>query len=256
MFFVSCNGEVSSPEKPVAVVKAFSVDTTSFDTLQEAVNYLKSKGTPEKAAETKDISSYIITLNQNVTDPGATINGLNSNLRINLQEYTITLTDSSVGIVVDKSTYNVEFIGGTITTGSNNSISNILTNSGNLTLNSTVIRVPEGSTVGAIAALDGSVVLEGTSIVQAPDSNAFVVTNNGKIRMVSDDVRVEGGISLSDNAVLNVDNGTVILSDMKAGSAVTVSKGDDAIVTAKTDEIAQDLEILNTLLDGFIFVPI
>ena len=221
--FVSCSGDVSANTNTNTNKGPFSRGGQYYDTLQAAVDSLNGKGISE---------DHIIRLHQNVSDKGALITGIVSEIKIDFGSYTYTLADSSQGIVVEGGN-GVEISGGTIELGSGNTFTSVITTKGPTSISGTTIDVSDSDLDAAVTTTSGTLRIMGsTSITAKKDSNALAVSGSGVVKTVSSDVSISGGLSVTGTAELNLDKGNFKLGTLISDSTSKLYKTNEAAIEA------------------------
>ena len=197
-FVTSCDNS-PSPERG-----AFRVGEEYYNTLAEAVS-----STPKNAKNTSGYNTIYLT--RNVSDAGAVID---HDVDLIFGGYTYTLSKSSTGIEIEEE-FSVSLTGGVFKANGDNeaNVNDLIKSAGNLQINNTVIDV-SGSGLNALNTSAGEVELEaGTRI--ATDYNRDAVSANGTsvVSICSPNVTLNGCLSLSDYAHVNLGKGNVILTD-------------------------------------------
>lgn len=99
MFLVcGCSNETTIPDP-------FKVGNVSFDSLSDAVSFLKSN---------LEEDSNVIIMTRDTSDSGAEIKGIHGSVTIDLQAFTYTVSNEGTGIVIDNQDGSVSITGGII----------------------------------------------------------------------------------------------------------------------------------------------
>lgn len=234
--FVSCNANVEDAAANPNETGAFRIGSTRFATLQAAVNSLKSGA--------KDVSTdYTIVLTRDVTDGGAIISNVPAQMRIDFGSYTYTLSNSSVGIIVEDSNSGVEFSGGTVVAGSGNTTTILITAFGDTTISGTKVDATAAPEMDAIEAGKGNVSITGTTEIKTSEGKkAIVAKETAKVDVISADVKITGGLELSGKAEVNLEKGSITITDIRIAedSQTTLTKTESMVITVEIkDETAK-----------------
>ena len=242
--FVACDSNPFSSESSgssSSETGAFSIGSKKYATLQAAVDALASKSV------SKDVSAeYTIKLNADVVDKGAVISGISVEIKIDFGSHVYTLANSSVGITIESNNTGVQISGGIIAFGIGNSFSSVITVKGNTTISGTSIDV-SSLDVDAVTATGGTLKISSTTSIKAKgDKNAIAVSGNAVVSTTSSEVKISGGIELSDNATLNLQAGDIEVAGVSLnGDSIKVTISEIVTIKAASEQNTEDLENLN-----------
>lgn len=226
MFLVcSCSNETTIPDP-------FKVGNASFDSLSDAVSFLKSN--PEE-------DSNVIMLTRDTSDLGAEIKGIPGSVKIDLQAFTYTVSNEGTGIVIDNQDGSVSITGGIIQAENGkkgmergNTDKALITVKSNLELTDTVVNVDVD--VDAIEISSGVLSLNGRTDIQTLAGRNFIsARGSSKVNVCSEDVVMTGRMALSDSAEVDLGHATLNFTNGIAieGADVIVHMDECTIVVAK-----------------------
>ncbi|MBR1939080.1 MAG: DUF1566 domain-containing protein [Spirochaetales bacterium] len=215
---VSCGGGGGDSGESSSLSYAFSVGDKSYMTLEDAVASVSTKSARKAVSEV----TYVIRMLRDTTDPGATISGIDANIKLDFQDFTFTLSSGGVGIVIDNENGSVEIAGGKILVNEGSTLSSgsaVITIKSDVTITGTNVEVKAG--LDAIETTAGELVIEGsTKITTTEGSKAIDAKENSKIEVNSDSVEFTGGLSISGTANVDLGEGTFHFT-----SEVTIEEG-------------------------------
>ncbi len=228
----SCNGGVENTPAAQNSTKAFQIGSSneSYDTLQQAVQSLKEKS--KKGAKAAS-ESYTIRLNWDKTDSGATISGIDAEVKLDFQGHTLTLSDGSEGIVIANTGKAVEIANGTVQVAEGATLkagtTAVITASSDTTLSASVNA--SNTEADAITTTGGSFNIQGAAkITSREDKRTIVAMETSVIKVNSSQVVLTGGMKLDGNA--NVD-----LGDAKLKLTQDIEKGDECRLEVKAENV-------------------
>ncbi len=229
---ISCNSNPTTTSAASSETKAFSVDSSTYSTLQEAIDSLADK------ADTKDATATIKLL-MDVTDPGATISDVSSALKIDFQDFTYTIENGGTGIVVNNGEVAIEISGGKIEVEEGST----LTNSAVITVKSNTAVTISGTNLevkadyDAIESSAGELIIKGkTEVTTKENRNVFVAKEDAKINVESSEAVFTGTFSVKGTS-------NIILSEGATFNLTEApTKDDTAFITATKDNFKSQNE--------------
>ena len=227
LMIVSCGGDSSGVENSSTVqsaTKAFQIGAgaESYDTLKLAVKALQDKSNKASEIGAKAATeSYTIKLNWDKTDAGATISGINAEVKLDFQGHVLTLEDGSEGIVISNTGKAVEIANGTVQVAEGATLKSgttaVITASTDTTLSASINA--SNTDADAIVTTGGNFSIQGSAhITTQEDKKTIVATGSSVVKVNSSQVVLTGGLKLDGNSDVDLGDATLKLTqDIEKG---------------------------------------